>query len=120
MRLLQKEEVREESARADAGEEYAIEHTSDAVVLTEPTTEASSAGSSSQKLAEGLGQRAAGLDITPEKSEMARQGKKRRIPEAATADKSVSEVAADVFFLYKRSQWSRLSPFWTHCQLDSV
>ena len=97
MRLLEKEEVREEGARADAGEDYAIEHTSDAVVLTEPTTDATSAGSSSQKLAEDLGKRAAGEDCTPEESQMARQGKKRRLPEPETADKSVSEAADDVF-----------------------
>ena len=56
MRLLQKEEVRGEGAGAVAREEYAAEVNvsqsgSEAVVLTEPTTDSSIGRSSSQKLA---------------------------------------------------------------------
>ena len=90
MALLQKQEVPEEGAGVIAREDVATG--SDAVVLTEPTTDASSARSSRHKLAESVGKRVAVAGCTPGKSEMARHGKKRRMPEATAADKSVAEA----------------------------
>ena len=149
MRLLQKEEVREEGAGAVAREEYATEASvsqsgreavvltepttdarsarssssnlaksagravareesgtevsvsqsvREAVVLTEPTTDASSARSSSPKVAKSAGKRAAFADCASRQSEMARHGKKRRMPEGAAADTKVPE-ALDVVSL---------------------
>ena len=69
---------------------------SEAVVLTEPTTDSSIGVSSSQKLAVGVGKRAAVVDCTPGQSEIARPSKKLRISEGAAEDKNVPEAQDDV------------------------
>ena len=101
MRLLQKEEVREEGAGTVAREEYATEASvsqsgSEAVVLTEPTTDASSARSSSHKPAGSVGKRVPVARCTSGKSDMAQHSKKRRMPAATNADKSAAEAPDDV------------------------
>ena len=76
MRLLQKEDVREEGAGPVAPEDYAVEVSmsqsgGEAVVLTEPAADSSIGRSSSQKLAASVGKRAAAVHCA--------RGKKRDI-----------------------------------------
>ena len=106
MRLLQKEEVREEGAGAVAREGHAAEVTITRVVvrpwvLTEPAADSSIGGSSSQKLAASVGKRAADVDYTQRKSEMARQSKEGWLKIGCQKRKTMCLCR------YKRRQWSR-------------